>query len=143
MKYPPVTFNGMQARAVGTGFGKQRRTSRYTIWACSILPEHCHLVIARHTYSAEKMVNLLKGASTRQILSEGRHPLAAFAKPDERPPRMWSERQWIEYLDSDEAIENAIRYVEENPLREGKPMQRWSFVTAFAGLDTGHVVYHD
>src|SRR5712691_10756360 len=49
-----------QARSVGRGFANGVRKSRYTIWACSILPEHVHLVIARHTYEVEKIANLLK-----------------------------------------------------------------------------------
>jgi hypothetical protein len=38
------------------------------------------------------------------------------------------------FLDSDEDIRRAIRYVEENPVKEGKPRQLWSFVTAYPGL---------
>ena len=41
-----------------------------------------------------------------------------------------------------EAIEAAIRYVEANPCKEGKPRQHWSFVTRFGGIDkAGWVTY--
>ena len=117
--------------------------SGYTIWACSILPEHTHIVIARHTYKIEQIVNLLKGATTTQIIVEGRHPLARFAQPGKRPPRMWAAREWKTYLDSEEAIENAITYVVANPPREGKPEQTWSFVTGFTGIpEGGWMTYH-
>ena len=142
LKYPPVQFNGIQARAVGRGFATKQKLSRYTIWACSILPEHTHLVIARHTYKVEQIANLLKGAATRQMIDEGRHPLAAFAEDGKGPPRMWAEHQWKVYLDSEEAIDEAIAYVNDNPLKEGKPAQRWTCVTPFAGLDPGWVTYH-
>jgi hypothetical protein len=33
--------------------------------------------------------------------------------------------------DSERAVERAIRYVENNPLKEGKKVQNWSFVTPF------------
>jgi hypothetical protein len=47
------------------------------------------------------------------------------------------------FLDTEEAIENAIRYVEENPVREGKPQQHWSFVHPFTGIETGGwTTYH-
>lgn len=47
------------------------------------------------------------------------------------------------YLDTEEAVEDAIRYVEENPLREGKRRQQWSFVTPFAGIPkAGWTTYH-
>jgi hypothetical protein len=56
---------------------------------------------------------------------------------------MWAERQWKEYLDTEEAIEAAAQYVEDNPVREGKPAQKWSFVAPFSGISkTGWVTYH-
>src|SRR5262245_27752258 len=44
---PPVIFTGVQAKAIGEGFGEFCRKSGVVIWACS-MPEHIHLVIARH-----------------------------------------------------------------------------------------------
>jgi REP element-mobilizing transposase RayT len=143
LAYPPVTLTGLQAAAVGRGFAAKIVQSNYTIWACAILPEHTHLVIARHTYRVEQIANLLKGASTGQLLKENLHPLATHAKPGKRPPRMWAEHEWKVYLDSEEAIETAIQYVEDNPIKEGKPKQSWKFVSAFAGIPQGGwITYH-
>jgi len=143
LKYPPVTLTGLQAQAVGRGFALKCRKSNYTIWACSILPEHTHLVIARHTYKVEQISNLLKGAATRLLIEDNCHPLADYASPGKRPPRMWAEHEWKVYLDSEEEIDTAIHYVEENPVKEDKPKQRWSFVTPFSGLARGgHTTYH-
>ena len=55
LQYPPVRLSGIQARAVGRGFARQVLTSSYDIWACAIMPEHTHLVLARHRYSVEQM----------------------------------------------------------------------------------------
>ena len=141
--YPPVTLTGRQAAVVGRGFSTQAAKSNYTIWACSILPEHTHLVIARHTYRVEQIANLLKGTATSQLMKERCHPLAAYAKPGKRPPRMWAEHEWKVYLDSEEAIDDAIQYVEDNPGKEEKPKQIWSFVSPFRGLPKGGwITYH-
>jgi hypothetical protein len=35
------------------------------------------------------------------------------------------------YGSCEEAIARAIRYVEDNPLKEGKPRQRWPMVKPF------------
>jgi REP element-mobilizing transposase RayT len=143
LAYPPVTLTGQQAAAVGRGFAAKAAKSNYTIWACSILPEHTHLVIARHTYKIEQIANLLKGAATSQLMKENCHPLAAYAKQGKRPPRMWAEHEWKVYLDCEESIEKAIGYVEGNPIKEDKPKQKWSFVTPFAGLTKGSwTTYH-
>jgi REP element-mobilizing transposase RayT len=143
LKYPAVSIDGHQALAISNGFAAKVEKSNYTIWACSILPEHTHLVIARHKYKVEQIANLLKGASTTRIIEEDRHPLAAYAEEGKRPPRMWAAKEWKVYLDSEQAIEDAIRYVEENPEKEGKPRQSWSFVTPFAGIPkSGWTTYH-
>jgi REP element-mobilizing transposase RayT len=142
LKFPAVEFTGKQAQGIGKAFGELARKNNYTVWACSILPEHVHLVIARHTYRVESIVNLLKGAATRELIDRNLHPLAQYAKPGSRPPKMWARRLWKVYLDTEEAIENAMRYVVENPTKEGKPRQTWSFVSPFRGLDPGLVVYH-
>src|SRR5579862_3110142 len=44
LRFPRVILSGEQARSVGRGFGNGVRKSRFAIWACSILPEHVHLV---------------------------------------------------------------------------------------------------
>ena len=143
LAYPAVELTGRQAAAVARGFAALAASANYTLWACSILPAHSHLIVARHTYHIEQIARLLKGAATRQLIQERCHPLADFAEPGHRPPSMWSESEWKVYLDSEQAIENAIAYVEQNPLKEEKPRQAWKFVTPFAGLPSaGWVTYH-
>jgi len=141
--YPPVSINEQQALTIADGFHIQAQKSGYAVWACAILPEHTHMVLARHTYHVERMANLLKGASTTQMMRVGNHPLREHAAKDERPPRMWSGHQWKVYLDNEDSIREAIAYVERNPLEEGKPRQHWGFVTPFAGINTaGWTTYH-
>ena len=143
LAYPAVSIDGYQAMSIASGFSEQVSKSGYTVWASSILPEHTHLVLARHSYDVEQMANLLKGAATRRIIKDDHHPLTANAKGGRRPPRMWAAKEWKVFLDSEEAIENAIRYVEENPVKENKRPQKWSFVTPFAGIPKGGwVTYH-
>jgi REP element-mobilizing transposase RayT len=143
LQFPPVQLTGIQARAVATGFGNAVRKSRYTIWACSILPQHVHLVIARHSYKVEQICNLLNGEATKRLKVESLHPMVRFERSQGKLPSTWAEKEWKVYLDSEDAIENAIRHVEENPVNEKKPRQNWSFVTAFAGLDQGGwTTYH-
>ncbi len=137
LKLPPVVLDGIQARAVGGGFAEQVRKSKLIVWACSILPEHVHLVISRGRLPIERTSNLLKGEATKQLKREEIHPLAKFAGPGESPRSPWARKGWKVYLDNEESIENAIRYVEENPINEGKPFQHWSFVEPFSGLDGG------
>jgi len=143
LRYTPIRFTDEQVRAVAAGFAHGVLKSGYTIWACSILAEHVHMVIARHTYKVEQICNLLKGEATRQLKAQSLHPHVLHADRRGKFPSTWAEQEWKVYLDSEPAIETAIRYVEENPEKEGQPRQSWPFVTPFAGLDkSGWVTYH-
>ena len=132
LTFPPVRFSGLQARAIGSAFGAFARRSGLTVWACAILPDHVHLVLARHHYHGEQIVNLLKGEATRRLLADGLHPFAILTAPGARPPKCWQRGLWKVFIDSEADLHRAIRYVELNPAKEGKPPQRWSFVTSVA-----------
>ena len=73
LKIPAVEFTGVQARAIGRGFARAVGSSGLAIRACSILPRHVHLVIARHRYRVEQVVRLLKGAASKQLVLEDVH----------------------------------------------------------------------
>jgi len=131
LQYPPVSFSGQQALAIGLGFKRAIEESKYLVFACSILPEHSHLVIARHKHSAEQVVGHLKGRATQELRRQGLHPLADYWEEDGTPVSPWARKGWPVFLRTDEEIRRAIRYVEDNPLKEGKPRQHWSFVVPF------------
>jgi REP element-mobilizing transposase RayT len=143
LRHKPVRLDGRQARAVGRGFAVAVGKCRLAVWACSIMPEHVHLVVARHRYKAEQICNLLKGEATKQLKTEAIHPRRNQQIHNGKLPSPWEVGQWKVYLDSEAAIEAAIHYVEDNPVKEGKPPQKWSFVTPFAGLDrSGWTTYY-
>ena len=70
------------------------------------------------------------------------HPLAPYVTEEARMPTPWARGVWKVFLNSEESIEAAIRYVAENPEKEGKPRQAWPFVSKLPGLDRGWVTYH-
>lgn len=142
LHYPAVRFTGVQARAVALGFGIASRKSNLSIWRCSVLSEHVHLALARHTFKVEYIAGLLKGEATKRLKVEDLHPLAQFATARSGPPTPWNSRCWRVYLDSENAIEEAIHYVDQNPIKEGKPRQTWSFETPYRGLDKVWTTYH-
>jgi REP element-mobilizing transposase RayT len=133
LKYRPVLFTGVQAKAVGDGIGDYVRRNGLVVWACSILPDHLHLVVARYRYDVETIVEQLKGAATRRLLKEGLHPLAVYCRTDGRPPSCWGRGSRHDFLDMPSKIRQKILYAEGNPLNEGKPRQRWSFVVPYLG----------
>jgi len=128
---PAVKFNGIQARAIGNGFSEYVAKSGLSVWACSILPEHVHLVTGRFRFKIEHVVIQLKGAATEKLLEAGLHPFRHLVAPEQRPPKCWSRGEWSVFLEEPADITRSIRYVEENPVKDGKPRQSWSFVTPY------------
>lgn len=130
LKYPPVVLNGVQARAVGRGFAEAVEAGGHPVYACSILPEHVHLVFGPLKCKVETVVPRFKQRATMRLIEEGIHPLADHAGPD-GPPKVWARNGWTNYIDSEDEMERCIVYVEKNPIKEGKPLQRWPFVVAW------------
>lgn len=89
LMFPPVRLSGLQARAVGRGFAVVIEKAGFFVHACAILPCHVHLVLARHEYRVEQMINLLKGGATRRLIEEGLHPLQEYPQKDGSFPSPW------------------------------------------------------
>jgi REP element-mobilizing transposase RayT len=130
LKYPPVQFTGLQARAIARGFAGYFERTMLPVWACAILPDHVHLVVGRPAMPVERLVIQLKGDATQQLEREGIHPLAAWKVDGQRVPKCWVRGQWKVFLDPED-VPRAIGYVENNPLKEGKKKQTWSFASAY------------
>ncbi len=125
-------FNGYQALSIARGFADALRDGGYGIRACSILPDHVHLVVDRHERMAEKIAGHLKSAASRQLRADGLHPLLQYIDPaTDRLPTPWAERCWKCFLNDEESIQQAIQYVQDNPIKDGKRPQRWPFVRPF------------
>ena len=134
LKHPAVQLTGLQARAVGRAFAAAAARIDLSVWACSILPDHVHLVVGRHRHPVERIVRFLKAEATKALRRQGLGPRVADAAGDGAPvARMWAKGFWKVFLDDPAGVRRAILYVRDNPLKEGRPVQRWSFVRAFDG----------
>lgn len=129
LMYRPVAFTGGQALCVARGFARAIGESGYQVLACAILPSHAHLVVKRHRWPSERIAGHLKARATQALVADGVHPFVEHRGPDGRFPSVWARRAWKVFLDTPEAIARAVRYVQENPLKENKRPQAWSFVT--------------
>jgi REP element-mobilizing transposase RayT len=129
----PVVFTGAQAKAVGDGFAKFVSRSPCVIHACSIMPRHTHLVILRPSYLIEQAANLLKGSATAELTRVGLHPFADTPYSNGKLPSPWARHRWACYLNSESDILRVIKYVENNPLKDGLPRQFWPCLTPYCG----------
>jgi REP element-mobilizing transposase RayT len=124
LRYSPVRFSGVQALSIARGFSTAIRDGGYVVHACCILPDHVHLVVRDDVRPVRRIIGHLKADATRQLHADG-----IYTFPSSAP---WGRNCWAVYLRSAEDIRRAIRYIENNPLKEGKRKQVWSFVRPFA-----------
>jgi hypothetical protein len=89
------------------------------------------MVISRHRYEIEQVGRLLRQAATTQLLEGKLHPFADKRRENGTLPSVWGQDFWTVFLYTPEDVYRAIRYVEENPVKEGKKRRHWPFVVPY------------
>lgn len=128
LKYPPVRLTGEQAHAAAMGIAIAVEERDYIVHAFAIMPDHFHLVMARHARDIDTIAAHLKSRATRQMNTNGLNPMARRGR-NGRDPSPWARNYWCPYLWSPADVQRAIAYTNANPRKAGLKPQRWSFVT--------------
>jgi REP element-mobilizing transposase RayT len=122
LKYDIVMFDAPSIQTVADSFHDTIRRRRYTCYACAIMPDHVHIVIRKHRDSAEAMIDNLQNDSRANLIASG---IAHEGHP------IWTLGGCKRFLSSPEQLRIVIRYVEDNPIRIGRPRQSWPFVITY------------
>src|SRR5436305_5589714 len=131
LAYEPVVFDDAQIQSVARGFAKVVGRTGRTLFACSILPNHTHVVPDRHRYKVEYLVGLLKGGASWQLEADGLHPFLDRRRPNATLPSPLQENCWTVFLNTDDEIVRSIDYTVKNAEKHGLPRQHRDFVTPF------------
>ena len=76
----------------------------------------------------------LKADATERLIAEGIHPFGHLREKNGRPPKCFARGEWKVFLDTPEEVACAVQYANDNPAKEGKKPQQWTFVTPFDPL---------
>jgi REP element-mobilizing transposase RayT len=136
LRYPPVEFTGVQARAIARGFAIAAKEHGFAIHALAILPDHVHLVMAWHRRHIDDIAAHLKAKATRQLSLEELHPMKAYAARDGRMRSPWARNYWCPFIDSLDYMRKASCYVQRNPLKSGLRPQRWNCIVPYQPITT-------
>ncbi|HBG77851.1 MAG TPA: hypothetical protein DDW84_03230 [Phycisphaerales bacterium] len=98
---------------IAGAFAKVVNRFNIEVAACTIMNDHVHILILRSGYNIEYVVNQLKGAATKAL------------NLNDSP---WTRGFWKVFIDSEEFLKIAIKYVNNNPVKSGLSPQIWSFV---------------
>lgn len=124
LQHDVLSFDAAQRTAIADALADSIRTTAYTCYACAIMPDHLHLVIRKHRHCAEEMIANLQETTRSRLCAAGRVP--------ETHP-VWTRGGWKTFLSTPHDVMQKVRYVENNPPKEGLPRQSWSFVMKYDG----------
>ncbi len=129
--HKPVELTGIQARAVGTAFAAVCAVKKYRVHACAIMPRHVHLLVGRTATDIRTVTGDFKRFATMELYRQNLHP-AQQGQREGAP--VWARGSWSVYLHAED-VERVIKYIRDNPLRDGLGTQRWNCVTPWRGGD--------
>lgn len=87
--------------------------------------DHVHLVFGPTPIDIDQVAIQLKGYASSKLLERNLHP---FRRDNNgKLPKCFARGEWKVYLDAED-VPRAIEYVENYPIKEGLPRQKWSFV---------------
>jgi REP element-mobilizing transposase RayT len=124
LQHAVLMLNDDEIHLVGDMLGEVIQERGWTCYACAVLPEHIHLLIRRHRDKAETMLNYLQDKTKQELIGAGRRPAT-------HP--VWGGPGWKVFQGTREDMERCIRYIEENPVKAGRPRQYWKFVKKYDG----------
>jgi REP element-mobilizing transposase RayT len=131
LKHPLLSLLSSEFEIVAAAIHAAIVQYKYTCYAAAIMPDHVHLVIRKHRDLAEEMIEKIQALSRERLieigLREADHPT-------------WTRGGWKVFLDHPEEVHRTIRYVEDNPTKNGSSVQKWAFVTKYDNwpLHPGH-----
>ena len=131
LRFAQVSFTREEVDQIASAFSREIERQRYTCYACAIMPDHVHILIRKHKHLAEEMIQNLQRESHLALRDSNRFDM-------EHP--IWGGPGWKVLMDHPRDIERTVRYIEQNPVKIGQPIQRWSFVKKYDGwpLHPGH-----
>ena len=111
---PPYYINDTTRPVVAGGFAAVQGRLNLSVSACSIMNDHVHLIVLRSKYRIEYLMNQFKGAATSALQLK-------------KTP--WTKSGWKVFINDEEVLYAAVKYIEANPQAAGLTPQQWDFVT--------------
>jgi REP element-mobilizing transposase RayT len=109
---------------LAASFAAVIRERGYTCYACAVMPDHVHALLRKHRDRSEEMIAHFQEKSQQVLKDVGR-------RPADHP--VWGGPGWKVFLNRREDIERIVDYIRQNPIKAGRPQQRWPFVKEYDG----------
>lgn len=124
LQHPRLLLTDDDILLVGGSFAETVRRHRYSCYACSVMTDHVHLLIRKHRDRAEEMIAAFQEESKQFLIERER-------RPADHP--VWGGPGWKVFQYTREDMRRIERYIFNNPVKAGRPSQRWEFVQKYDG----------
>lgn len=124
MNFPVFWIDDAKRQAIAEAFLEVIEREGYTCYACAILRNHAHLVIRIHRDRHDTMLKKLSDASALRL----RH---RFPEELSIHHPVWNARPYARFCYEPHDTRKRIKYVQDNPEKEGLPRQHWDFVQVY------------
>jgi REP element-mobilizing transposase RayT len=122
LEHETLWFRDAMRRVIAEAIGGAIRELGYTVFAFAVCSNHVHAVVRSHRDRSEIIWSNLARAACEALRKA---QLVSPAHP------VWATRPYKVFLRTPEEVRGRIRYVEQNPLKEGLVRQRWDFVKRY------------
>lgn len=122
LKHKLFTANAREFPIIADAFHRVIREKTYTCYAAAIMPDHVHLLIRKHKFQAEDMIEHFQSASREALIQAG-------YRPADHP--VCGGPGWKVFLDSPEDVHRTVNYIETNPQKSKLPRQNWPFIVPY------------
>jgi len=123
LRHPLLTFDERARSEIAAAFEGELAKQTYASWACTVMPDHVHILIRKHKHLAEEMAENLMHASRDRLIETGHR--------DNDHPAWTAGTGWKVFLGHPDEIRRTIHYIERNPVKIRLPEQRWPFVKPY------------
>lgn len=129
LKFPEVILSGQQALILSQGIAEAVEKNEFRFLAYAIMEQHLHCVAISETMKPKEIVMQMKRYGSNRLTREKQNPLYSHRNRNGgRIPSIWAQGYWCIHIKDTDQLRTTIKYVEENPVKDGKRRQRWSFV---------------
>lgn len=123
LKFPVIRFDANQMTHIANSIGNFIQQRGYTCYACAVMPDHVHILIRKHRDDAWDMLDDFQFETRQKFLEQFRelsnvHPL-------------WTDGGYVNFVTTPEVVHRVIKYIRDNPLIIGLPLQCWSFIKTY------------
>jgi len=126
LKHQLLALGDKDVQVLACGFADVIKTRNYTYYACAIMPDHVHLLIRKHRDRGETMIEQFQKATRDALIDADAHRRSV-----DHP--VWGGPGWNVFHRTPQQVETTIEYIRKNPVKIGRPVQHWTFVTDYDG----------